>query len=152
MVEVIHARAPGPLDPSTLQGVAPEAFAGASFVRSEAAILLHLEHPANAFLQACMTSGAAPSLPSPGPAATVVYRSGAVVWRMDLTPAMARVLGALLDGATIADALEQMAAGPDDAPALAEAERSVMIWFREWVSGGLFAELRFPAAALSSRA
>jgi hypothetical protein len=60
---------------------------------------------------------------------------------MDLTPAMTRVLSALLDGAAILDALGKMGVDETDPAAIAEAERSVMVWFREWVSSGLFARL-----------
>jgi hypothetical protein len=143
IVEVIHAAAALPLDAGALQGIAPEAFVAARFARSEAVRLLHLEHPANAFFQTYKSSGVVPPIPAPEPNATVVYRSGTTVWRMDLTPAMARVLGALLDGLPIGEALERMETDEADPAALAEAERSVMIWFREWVAGGMFAALSF---------
>jgi hypothetical protein len=70
-----------------------------------------------------------------------VYRRGFVVWRMDLTPAMAGLLDALFGGATLGEALGAIAVHAEDADALAEAERNVMLWFREWVAGGFFARV-----------
>jgi hypothetical protein len=142
LVEVIHAAFAHALDATRLQGIPMEAFETAQLLPSAAVRLLTLAHPANAFLQAYRASGKVPAIPPPGPTAVVVYRSGPTVWRMDLTPAMARVLGALLDGATIGQALATMETDTSDAAALAEAERSVMVWFREWIEGGLFSDLR----------
>jgi hypothetical protein len=143
IVEVIHARTAAPLDPKALQAIPVEAFASARFEPSPAVRLLRLAHPANAFFRAYRESGALTAVPAPAPAAVVVYRKEAAVWRMDLTPAMTDVLGALLSGATLGAALETIDAEAFDADALAEAERSVMIWFREWVEGGLFAGIGF---------
>jgi hypothetical protein len=148
IVEVIHAEAAKPLDAAVLQKMTPDAWATARFARSEAVRLLHFAYPVNAFFQEFRSSkdGTPPKIPERASTATVVYREGPTVWRMDLTPAMARVLGALLDEATIIDALGRMGTDETDAEALAEAERSVMVWFREWVSGGMFAELVFESA------
>jgi hypothetical protein len=58
---------------------------------------------------------------------------------MDLTPAMTRVLDALLEGMTIEESLGRIGVDETDPAALAEAERSVMVWFSEWMQGGFFA-------------
>ncbi len=62
------------------------------------------------------------------------------LWRMDLTPAMAGLLEALFAGRTLGDALETLDAGLTSEDA-AEAERSVMAWFRAWVAAGFFARV-----------
>jgi hypothetical protein len=56
---------------------------------------------------------------------------------------MATLLEALFGGATLGDALEGLAATLEESEA-GEVERSVMVWFREWVSGGLFARVELP--------
>jgi hypothetical protein len=146
LVEVIHAKTPPPLDLGALQALPPEAWATAWFEPSPAVRLLRFEYPANRYFQKCRVLDEAPPIPEPETAATVVYRHGLTVWRMDLTPAMARVLEALLARVPIGDALAKLGVDESDPAAIAEAERSVMVWFREWVSSGLFAELRLPPA------
>jgi hypothetical protein len=140
LVEVIHAPIAS-LDLEALQRVPPDAWGNARLVPSEALRLLRFGYPVNAYYQAARTTHEAPALPEPSATATAVYRRGLGLWRMDLTPAMTRVLEALLAQATIGDALGQIGVNEADPEALAEAERSVMTWFREWVVGGFFAEL-----------
>ncbi|HEX7670433.1 MAG TPA: hypothetical protein VF395_12645, partial [Polyangiaceae bacterium] len=146
LVEVIHAETPPPLDLGALQALPPEAWATAWFEPSAAVRLHRFSHPVNRYFQKCRVSDEAPPIPEPEAAATVVYRHGLTVWRMDLTSAMARVLEALLGRVPIGDALGRLGVDESDPAAIAEAERSVMVWFREWVSSGLFAELRRPPA------
>jgi hypothetical protein len=138
MVEVLHAEVPAPFDLAALQAIPLDAWATARFVVSDAVRLLRFDHPVNPYYQACRMGQRPAELPSPAPSATVVYRRDVALWRMDLTPAMTDVLDALLTGASIGDALARMGIDTTDADALAEAERSVMVWFREWVNGGLF--------------
>jgi len=52
---------------------------------------------------------------------------------------MTRVLDALLEGVTIEESLGRIGVDESDPAALAEAERSVMVWFSEWMQGGFFA-------------
>jgi len=133
LVEIIHAPVPPPLDLGALATMPPEAWAGVTFARSEAVRLLAFDYPVNTFYRRYRETGDVPPRPSPAPSWTVAYRAGGTLWRMDLTQAMNGVLGALLEGAPLGEAL----AGIDDDDE--EAARSVMIWFREWVSGGIFA-------------
>jgi hypothetical protein len=137
LVEVLHAATPAALDLATLQAIPIEAWAAARLARSESVRLLMFEHPVNAYYQA-RRMGEEPPIPSASPSSTAVYRQGLTLWRLDLTPAMTRVLSALLEGAPIGEALERMGADEADPDALAEAERSVMTWFREWVQSGFF--------------
>lgn len=145
LVEVVHAQTPPPLDLGALQALPPEAWATAWFEPSPAVRLLRFLYPANRYFQKCRVLSESPQIPEPEAAATVVYRHGLTVWRMDLTPAMARVLEALLGRVPIGDALGKLGVDESDPrDDIAEAERSVMVWFREWVSSGLFAELCRP--------
>jgi hypothetical protein len=139
LVEIVHAKEPPPFDLAALKAIPVERWGTARLVRSEAVRLLHFEHPVNAYYQACRTKDELPHIPSPSPSATAVYRRSWRLWRMDLTRAMTRVLDALLDGQTIEESLGRIGVDESDAEALAEAERSVMVWFSEWMQGGFFA-------------
>jgi hypothetical protein len=142
LLEVIHAHTPAALDLETLQSLPPDAWGSARFVSADSVRLLRFEHPVNAYYQAFRAHGTLGPQPQAQPSATAVYRIGPAVWRMDLTPAMTRVLSALLSAATLGEALNQISVDEHDSAALAEAERSVMVWFREWVRAGFFAEVR----------
>jgi hypothetical protein len=135
---VTHARTPQPLDLDALQRIPAEAWAGVRLIASDAVRLLRFEYPVNPFYQAYRDHGVVPPLPAASATATAVYRREIALWRMDLTPAMARVLDALLAARPLGEALARIGLAEPDAQAQAEAERSVMIWFREWVAGGLF--------------
>lgn len=137
LVESIHAEASEPLDAARLQALRPEEWSGVRFVPSGSVALLKFQFPVNAYYQARRTGGA-PDAPDPGASATAVYRKGLTVWRMDLTPAMTRVLEALLGGVSLGDALGRIGVDETGDLAVKEAERSVMIWFREWVAAGFF--------------
>ena len=137
IVEVIHAPASEPLTAEGLRDVPIEAWAGARLVANTASKLLAFEYPVNAYFQAVRTGGD-PPLPAPATSATVVYRSGPSVWRMDLTVPMFEVLHALFAKETLETALERGHAALGDLDETKAAER-VLSWFREWVSSGLFA-------------
>jgi hypothetical protein len=136
IVEVIHAASRDPLTLEGLRDLPPEAWVGARLVPNGALRMLRFAHPVNAYFQA-YREGSDPTLPGSEPSATVVYRSGPTVWRMDLTVPMYDILSALVAGEPLAAALgraESALAGMDPA----EASQRVTHWFREWVSGGLF--------------
>jgi hypothetical protein len=139
LVEVLHARDSEALSPAALEAIPIDGWPSARLPPSAAVRLLRFEHPVNAFFQSFKTDGE-PDVPGPSPAATVVYRTEMTLWRMDLTPAMATLLEGLFRGETLGEALGKLAEGlrEDEAE---EAERNVMVWFREWVRGGLFARV-----------
>jgi hypothetical protein len=142
MVEVVHAPEDPPLDAGALTSIDPSRWIDARFTPSRTLRVLRFAHPTNAYLQAHKDERA-PEIPAPSPTTTAVYRKGFVIWRMDLTPAMAGLLDALREGAPLGRALEGIAAHAESADAIAEAERSVMAWFQAWVSEGFFAEVHF---------
>jgi hypothetical protein len=138
LVEIIHAKEPPPFDLAALKAIPVDRWGTARLVRSEAVQVLHCEYPVNRYYQKARTDDALPPVPSPSPSATAVYRRSWRLWRMDLTPAMTRVLDALLAGTTIEESLGSIGVDESDPAALAEAERSVMVWFSEWMQGGFF--------------
>lgn len=144
LVEVTHAHAAAPVDLRALQAIPPTAWGEARLVGSQALRLLTFEYPVNAHYQAYRRDGVILPLPAAEACATAVYRRELMLWRMDLTPAMTRVLSALLAGETIGQALSRMHVPDLDAASQAEAERSVMAWFQAWMSSGFFTELIAP--------
>lgn len=141
LVEVTHAPTAAPIDLRALQAIPPAAWANARLVASPALRLLTFEFPVNAHYQSYRRDAQVLPLPAAEACATAVYRRELMLWRMDLTPAMTRVLAALLSGATIGQALERIHVPDLDEAAQAEAERSVMTWFQAWMSSGFFTDL-----------
>ena len=137
LVETIHAEGAPPFDFQKLAKVPVVAWATARLVPSKTVRVLRFEYPVNAFFQA-RREDEEPAIPAKSPTELAIYRVGFRIWRMDLTPAMTRVLEALLAEQPIGDALATIAVDESDPAALGEAERSVMVWFREWVEGGFF--------------
>ncbi|GAC1538244.1 MAG: DNA-binding domain-containing protein [Polyangiales bacterium] len=140
LVEVLHAAEAPTLSLEALAEVPIERWADARLPASETVRVLRLDHPVNAYLQAWRT-GEDPSIPAPARADTAVYRYQLRIWRLDLTPAMAGVLGALFDGKTLGEALASIEAAAETPEAIAEAERNVMVWFRQWVTCGFFSRV-----------
>jgi hypothetical protein len=137
IVEVIHAPSSEPLAMEALAAVPPDAWANARLVGNTALRLLRFEYPVNRYFQRVREDTGDLTIPSPEPSATVVYRSGPTIWRMDLTEPMFAVLHALLEGQPLAESLgraEPLMAGAEPN----EIGARVTHWFREWVSSGLF--------------
>lgn len=143
IVEVIHAEAAGPLDVAELQASPPERWATARFAASEAVRLLKLDHRVNRHYQSVLDGAPDASAQAREPSATLVYRSGPTVWRMDLTPMMVAVLGPLLAGRTIGQTLAELEAAVSDPGELQELGRSLHVWFREWAGAGLFRRIEW---------
>ncbi len=141
LVVVLHAALPPPIDLTPLQTRPPEDWERARFVASEAIRFHRFEHAVNPYFQAVRVRDEEPEIPKPSPSAVAVYRKDLTLWRMDLTPPMARVLGPLLEGKTFGEALAQLEVGESDPQALEEAGRNVMVWFRDWVEAGFFSHV-----------
>ena len=136
IVEVIHAPSSSPLTVEGLRHVPPDRWGDARLAANTALRLLRFAFPVNAYFQS-IRDGAGPSVPAPEGSATVVYRSGPAIWRMDLTRPMFDVLSALLAGQPLGEALGRAETSLAHLGEEQMAER-VMFWFREWVSSGLF--------------
>lgn len=145
LVEVLHAPEAPSLSHHELSQIPPERWGEARLPPSEAARLLRFDHPVNAYFQT-LRNGDYPEVPDAAPSATVVYRQGYTIWRMDLTPTMATLLEALFAGVPLGEALGAIEVPEGDAEAAAAMEQSVMRWFGEWVAGGLFAGVEFSPA------
>lgn len=139
LVEVLHARTADALAPETLAAIPVERWTSARLPASDALRVLRFAYPVSAFFQAYKTGGE-PSVPDALRAATAVYRTDMTLWRMDLTPAMATLLEGLFRGETLGEALAKLEGSLSEAEE-AEAERSLMSWFREWVAAGFFARV-----------
>jgi hypothetical protein len=140
MVEVLHGASPEALDLEHLQAYPFEKWAEARFERSSTSRVLRFEFPANRFYQA-FRNDEAPAVPERSATATAVYRDGYTIWRMDLTPAMRDLLEALLGGAPLGQALSTLELPADDPVALSKLLENAMIWFKEWVGGGVFSSI-----------
>jgi hypothetical protein len=140
------------LSAATLGTIPPEQWPSARLPASAAVRIVRADYPVNAFFHA-FKAGEEPEVPDASISITAVYRTDMTLWRMALTPAMATLLERLFAGATLGEALESLDQAGDggEAPSEAETEeaaRSVMVWFREWVSGGFFARVELdPAGA-----
>lgn len=141
LVEVLHEECPPALELSALAALAPEAWAGARFIRSEALRLLHFEYPVNAVFIANRIDGVVPEIPAPSRNAVAVYRKDTQLWRMDLTAPMVSVVAPLLAGKTLGEALEAIEASETDPEVLAQTSANLMVWFREWTLAGFFTRI-----------
>lgn len=140
LVDVLHA-APAPtLSLEALSAIPPEKWASAKLPPADTVRLLHFSFPVNDYFQAFRT-GAPIAIPSARPSTTAVYRHELTLWRLDLTPTTARLLESLFSGATLGDALARLETDENDEAATAQAQQNVMLWFRTWVSGGMFARV-----------
>jgi hypothetical protein len=146
IVEVIHAAAGPRLTVEKVAQMPAEAWTDARLDVTPAFRLVRAEFPVNAFFQA-FRDGSCPAMPAPAASATAVYRSGPTVWRMDLTPPMATLLGRLVTGATLGEALEDAATEFDGVPEEVVG-RQLMSWFQSWISGGLFTGITLDATSL----
>jgi hypothetical protein len=139
LVEVLHARTADALAPETLGAIPVERWSAARLPPSNALRVLRFAYPVSAFFHA-FKMGEEPTVPAPLRSSTAVYRTDMTLWRMDLTPAMATLLEGLFRGETLGEALAKLEGALSEAEE-AEAERSLMAWFREWVAAGFFARV-----------
>ena len=114
LVECIHAKEPASFDLAELQAIPIERWATARLLRSDTVRVLRFAYPVNAFYQACRGRDEYPEIPKPAVTATAVYRRAWRLWRLDLTPAMERVLTALLDGVPFEESLGRIGVDETD--------------------------------------
>jgi hypothetical protein len=141
LVEVLHAETAPPLDVASLQAMAPEAWARARFIRSDALRVFRFAYPVNAVFIANRIDELVPDVPAPSPTAVAVYRREMQLWRMDLTPPMLGVLEPLVAGLSLGEALAAIEADQTDPEVLAQTGANLMVWFREWVGAGFFTRI-----------
>jgi hypothetical protein len=139
IVEAIHAASSPPLTLERLERVTPEQWPTAVLVPAASVRVLRYTHPVDSFYQA-FRNDEHPTVPAAALSATLVHRRGWVVWRSELTPAMARLLEAIGAGSPLGEALASSVGGEDPG-----AQASVTRWFQEWVSSGVFTAVELPA-------
>lgn len=145
LVEVLHAETAPPLEITALQALPPDAWARARFVTSDALRVFRFEYPVNRVFIANRIEEIIPEVPAPEANAVAVYRKDMTLWRMDLTAPMMNVLGPLLEGKTLGEALATIEAEVTDPEVLAQTGANLMVWFREWVDAGFFTRIELVA-------
>jgi hypothetical protein len=86
-------------------------------------------------------SGAAHELLAPHASAVAVCRRGEDVWRVRVSPALGELLGSLIAGAPLLEALERLGSGTTRASASHSAPvapEKLQRAFQDWVACGLF--------------
>jgi hypothetical protein len=131
LVEVVHEPCDDVLSAATLQGVGPEALPLLRFERNRASRFLQFTYPVNEYLGAWLQDRA-PALPQPRPNSALVVRRGKRVTRLQLEERQGLILGRLLAGACLLEALEGVQVTPNE----------LHSWFGTWTELGVFAEPR----------
>ncbi|MES1174137.1 MAG: DNA-binding domain-containing protein [Myxococcales bacterium] len=136
IVLCIHAPTASAVDFADLGKVPPESWPGARFTLNPSLRILHLEYPANSYLQG-YRQRQSPSVPGPRPTVVAVYRTGRSVWRLELEPTLVTLVEALRGGATLEAALGEVQTSLADKTEQ-EAAKLVSYCFQHSVSSGLF--------------
>jgi hypothetical protein len=138
VVEAIHADADRLIGPASFsaRGARELDLERACLEPSPALRVLSMSHPAHVYYQAFL-DGEDPSPPGAEPSHVAVCRRGDDVWRIPLEAPLVRVLGLLIGGAPLGQALSAL---PDVAPErLAVRAAELRRAFAEWVACGFFA-------------
>jgi hypothetical protein len=151
VVESIHAEEGARLDVAALGRLSPEQWSTARLVPSPALRLLHGTYPVAEYYQAFKdgsaatlgagADGGALAPVSPRASAVAVCRRGEDVWRIRLSPALGELLGSLIAGAPLLEALERVGSNvtsPSAADGAFGAPEELQRAFQDWVSCGLF--------------
>jgi hypothetical protein len=141
LVEVVHA----PLTPGLAQGafsaIPADRWQSASFTPSPTLRLLCFDYPVNEYYQA-FRDGRVPERPERRASATAVYRRELTLWRMDLEPTAAGLLGDLISGLPLGSAIAALAGSVEHDPRFAERLRGDLgAWLGAWVANGFFSDV-----------
>jgi len=144
IVLAIHAPTSEAIGFEDLSQVPSERWPGARFRVNPSLEILHLDYPANAYLQA-YRRGEPMELPGARPTSVAVYRTGRSVWRLELEPTLVTLVESLAKGATLEAGLAEvqalLARGAEQDGAEQEIARKVAHCFQHSVSSGLFSEI-----------
>lgn len=140
VTEAFDAAEAPPLSEAEIAAVAPEAWENARLTPIPAFRLLAFRYPVNAYLQSVRDEEHAHHPRARQEACWVaIYRRDFAVYRLDLTkPAhdlLADLAGGKPLGAAIAAARKRPGRGRPG-------ENELFRWFREWISGGIFASVQ----------
>jgi hypothetical protein len=127
------------LSEAAVAGVPPEAWESARLEPVAAFRLLSFRYPVNAYLQSVRDDNHDHPKARLRDTWVAVYRRDYAVYRLDLSRSAHELLADLVSGATLGDAIAAaLRRGGKRAPS----EHELFRWFREWVSGGVFSEIR----------
>jgi hypothetical protein len=140
VTEVFDSPEQAPLGEAEIAAVPSEAWEGARFTPITAFRLLALRYPVNAYLQSVRDEDhdhhPKPRLRSEWVA---VHRRDYAVYRLDLTQAAYDLLADLARGERLGDAISAALRRPGRKR---PSEDDLFRWFREWIAGGMFAEIQ----------
>jgi len=139
IVLAIHAPTARTIGFEDLTKVDTKRFPAARFRVNPSLEILHLEYPANAYLQA-FRQGRPTVIPVEQPSCVAVYRTGRSVWRLELEPAMVTLVKSLASGVTLEAALAELQASLSQ-ESEEEIAKKVSHCFQHSVSSGLFSEI-----------
>lgn len=137
MAQVFDAPETKPLSESQIAAVPAEAWEGARLKTIEAFRLMTFRYPVNAYLQTLRDDNHDHPRPRQKSEWLAIYRKDYAVWRLSLSREAHDLLAELAMGVRLGEALEA---------ALRRGRRSLTAdalsrWFRDWVSGGVFASI-----------
>jgi Putative DNA-binding domain len=126
-----------------IQAIRPDEWPAARLVLVPCLRLLFLRYPVQDYATG-VRKKEDPPLPDPEPTWLAVSRINYVVRRWTLTPIQYELLGGLISGATVGEAIEKAAFAAEqtgqrlEGPALDRLANDLRDWFREWSSAGFF--------------
>ncbi|HKO47272.1 MAG TPA: DNA-binding domain-containing protein [Polyangiaceae bacterium] len=139
IVLAIHAPTANALGFEDLGQVPSERWPAARFRVNPSLAILHLQYPANAYLQA-YRQGKPSALPAARPTCVAVYRTGRSVWRLELEPTMVTLVESLGNGATLEAGLAEVQASLQHEPEQ-EIAKKIAHCFQHSVASGLFSAI-----------
>src|SRR5262245_46630384 len=139
VTEAFDAPETPPLSEAAIAAVPPDAWEHARLTPIAAFRLLSFRYPVNAYLQTVRDDDHDHPKARLKDTWVAVYRRDYGVFRLDLSRTAHDLLADLAAGATLGDAIASaLRRGGKRAPS----EHELFRWFREWMSGGIFREVR----------
>jgi hypothetical protein len=136
--EVFDEAEAAPLGDAEIAAVAPEDWERARLRPIPAFRLLAFGYPVNAYLQSVRDEDHDHPKPRRRASFVAVYRRDYAVYRLELVRAAHDLLADLAGGQTLGEAIAAAARRPGPKR---PGEDELFRWFREWVSGGIFARV-----------
>ncbi len=137
MAQVFDAEEVPPLSEAQIAAVPPDAWENARLRTIPAFRLLAFRYPVNAYLQTVREDDHDHPKARLKGEWVAIYRRDFKVWRLSLTREAYALLTDLAAGLTLGAAIEAAGKRGKRAPSA----ESLFGWFREWVSGGVFARV-----------
>jgi len=132
------------LSPRDLLAIPADRWAEVRLVPAVCLRLLEFKYPVNDYYTA-LRRQAVVDLPEPRPTYVALNRRQFVVRRMELTQKQYRLLGLVIEGRPIGQAIETVAASIDD---LDQFAIDLQRWFHDWSAAGFFVTVQRPEAPI----